>query len=77
HYLLRQELLALHSVYSNMGAQFYQSYAQLSVSGSVNCVLSHTVSIPGAYKQNDPGILLQTWVASVPANGRKQYPIPS
>ncbi|KAK0666995.1 family 61 putative glycoside hydrolase [Cercophora samala] len=76
HYLLRQELLALHSAYSNMGAQFYQSCAQLSVSSSGSYVPSQTVSIPGAYKQNDPGILLQIWVASVPDNGRKPYPIP-
>ncbi|KAG7285006.1 hypothetical protein NEMBOFW57_009624 [Staphylotrichum longicolle] len=37
-YLLRQELLALHSAYGNMGAQFYQSCAQLNVAGwGVTC----------------------------------------
>ncbi|KAL2165904.1 hypothetical protein VTG60DRAFT_3622 [Thermothelomyces hinnuleus] len=56
-YLLRQELLALHSAYSRMGAQFYQSCAQLNVSGPGTCVPSQTVSIPGAYRQDDPGIL--------------------
>ncbi|KAK4191325.1 family 61 putative glycoside hydrolase [Podospora australis] len=75
-YLFRQELLALHSAYSNMGAQFYQSCAQLNVSGGGSYVPTETVSIPGAYKQNDPGILIQIWVASVPDNGRKAYPIP-
>ncbi|KAK4033864.1 family 61 putative glycoside hydrolase [Parachaetomium inaequale] len=55
-YLLRQELLALHSA------------------GSV--VPSATVSIPGAYKQDDKGILLQIWVKDVPNNGRKAYTVP-
>jgi cellulase len=75
-YLLRQELLALHSAYGNKGAQFYQSCAQLSVEGSGSVVPSATVSIPGAYKQNDKGILLQIWVKDVPDNGRKAYTVP-
>ena len=75
-YLLRQELLALHSAYGNKGAQFYQSCAQLSVSRSGTVVPSSTVSIPGAYKQNDKGILLQIWVKDVPDNGKKLYTVP-
>jgi cellulase len=75
-YLLRQELLALHSAYGSMGAQFYQSCAQLNVSGSGSFVPSQTVSIPGAYQQNDPSILIQIWVNSVPDNGRKPYQAP-
>ncbi|KAK4126997.1 lytic polysaccharide monooxygenase [Parathielavia appendiculata] len=76
HYLLRQELLALHSAYSNMGAQFYQSCAQLNVSGGGSFVPSQTVSIPGAYAQNDPGVLIQIWVNGIPDNGRKSYTAP-
>lgn len=75
-YLLRQELLALHSAYGNMGAQFYQSCAQLNVSGGGSYMPSQTVSIPGAYSQNDPGILIQIWVNSVPDNGRRPYTAP-
>ncbi|KAK4249255.1 putative endo-beta-1,4-glucanase D [Corynascus novoguineensis] len=75
-YLLRQELLALHSAYNSMGAQFYQSCAQLNVSGGGSYVPSNTVSIPGAYRQDDPGILIQIWVNGVPDNGRKPYTAP-
>ncbi|KAK3368469.1 glycoside hydrolase [Podospora didyma] len=75
-YLLRQELIALHSAYSSMGAQFYQSCAQLNVSSARTFVPSQTVSIPSAYQQNDPSILIQIWVNSVPDNGRKPYQAP-
>lgn len=75
-YLLRQELIALHSAYSNQGAQFYQSCAQLNVAGSGSFVPSQTVSIPGAWQQNDPGVLIQIWVNSIPDNGRKPYTAP-
>lgn len=57
-YLLRYELLALHSVYSKMGAQFYTGYAQITVTGGTNSKTPSTVSIPGVYAQNDPGILV-------------------
>jgi cellulase len=75
-YLLRQELLALHSAYGNMGAQFYQSCAQLNVASGGSHVPAQTVSIPGAYQQNDPGVLIQIWVNGVPDNGRKPYTVP-
>ncbi|KAK3314324.1 glycosyl hydrolase family 61-domain-containing protein [Apodospora peruviana] len=75
-YLLRQELLALHSAYGSMGAQFYQSCAQLNVSSGGSFVPAQTVSIPGAYQQNDPSILIQIWVNGVPDNGRKPYLAP-
>ncbi|KAG7294175.1 hypothetical protein NEMBOFW57_004245 [Staphylotrichum longicolle] len=76
HYLLRQELLALHSAYNRLGAQFYQSCAQLNVSGGGTYVPSQTVSIPGAYGQDDPGVLIQIWVNGVPDNGRRPYTVP-
>ncbi|KAK4444789.1 family 61 putative glycoside hydrolase [Podospora aff. communis PSN243] len=77
-YLMRQELLALHSAYGNMGAQFYQSCAQLRVEGTGEWLPSggEVVSIPGAYGQGDPGVLIQIWVNSVPDNGRRAYTVP-
>ncbi|KAH6615971.1 glycoside hydrolase [Chaetomium sp. MPI-SDFR-AT-0129] len=75
-YLVRQELLALHSAYDRMGAQFYQSCAQVNVTGGGSYVPTETVSIPGAYGQEDPGVLIQIWVNGVPDNGRKTYVVP-
>lgn len=75
-YLLRQELLALHGAGESMGSQFYQSCAQLRLEGGGSYVPEETVSIPGAYRQDDPGVLIQIWVDGVPDNGRKPYPIP-
>lgn len=75
-YLLRVELLALHSAYNLYGAQFYQSCAQLNVAGSGTVSPSPTVSIPGVYQQNDPSIHIQIWVNGVDDNGRKPYTIP-
>jgi len=75
-YLLRVELLALHSAYSSKGAQFYQSCAQLNVSGDGSLVPAQTVSIPGLYQQNDPSILIQIWVNGRDDNGHKPYKAP-
>ncbi len=55
-YLLRVEILALHSAKTSGAAQFYQSCAQIQVSGSGTFTPSSTVSFPGAYKAEDPGI---------------------
>jgi hypothetical protein len=54
--LLRGEVIALHSANKMKGAQFYMECAQLNVSGGGNAK-PPTVAIPGAYKQNDPGVL--------------------
>lgn len=56
-YLLRVELLALHSATKQNGAQFYISCANIKVTGSGTFTASSTVKIPGVYKQNDPAIL--------------------
>ncbi|SPO07749.1 related to cellulose binding protein CEL1 [Cephalotrichum gorgonifer] len=52
-YLLRIQQLGIH----NPGAppQFYISCAQVKVTGGGNTEPSPTVSIPGAFKANDPG----------------------
>jgi cellulase len=55
-YLMRVELLALHSAGSQGGAQFYMECAQIKVTGSGTNKGSNFVSFPGAYKANDPGI---------------------
>lgn len=76
-YLLRVEVLALHSAKNSMGAQFYTSCAQIRVSGSGSLNPSSTVSFPGAYKQNDPSILINIYgAAGQPDNGGKPYNAP-
>jgi len=65
-YLLRVEHIALHSASSVGGAQFYNSCAQVSVSGGGSGSPSPKVSFPGAYKSTDPGILFQLY-----------YPVPT
>lgn len=60
-YLLRVELLALHSAYASMGAQFYISCANIRISGNGTFSPSQTQSFPGAYQQNDPSIQTNIW----------------
>jgi len=60
-YLLRFEVLALHSAYSSGGAQFYMECAQITVTGGTGAKSPSTVSIPGTYKATDPGILVNIW----------------
>ncbi|KAH7076145.1 glycoside hydrolase [Paraphoma chrysanthemicola] len=67
-YLLRVELLALHSASKQGEAQFYMSCAQIRVTGSGSNRGSNYVSFPGAYSANDPGILVGIYI-----NGRP-YP---
>ncbi|KAL5115347.1 hypothetical protein ACEQ8H_006723 [Pleosporales sp. CAS-2024a] len=55
-YLMRVELLALHSAGSQGGAQFYMECAQIRVTGSGSNTGSNFVSFPGAYSASDPGI---------------------
>lgn len=55
-YLLRFEIIALHSAYSYPGAQFYTSCAQIRVTGGTGSESPSTVSIPGVYSSGDPGI---------------------
>ncbi|KAK3322692.1 glycoside hydrolase family 61 protein [Apodospora peruviana] len=70
-YLLRAEVIALHSAGGSGGAQLYMTCYQLSVTGS-GSASPPTVSFPGAYKASDPGILvnihaaLTTYVAPGP-----------
>ncbi|KAF5309504.1 hypothetical protein D9619_012340 [Psilocybe cf. subviscida] len=58
NYLLRHEIIALHLATSMGGAEFYPACIQLTVGGSQSGApaSSDLVSIPGAYKDSDPGI---------------------
>jgi len=60
NYLLRAEVIALHVASSVGGAQFYMSCFQLNVGGS-GTAEPPTVSIPGAYSAEDPGILINIY----------------
>ncbi|KAE8452901.1 hypothetical protein EG329_013173 [Mollisiaceae sp. DMI_Dod_QoI] len=60
-YLLRGELIALHGAGSAQGAQFYMECAQLNITGGTGTANPTTVSLPGAYKATDPGILINIY----------------
>ena len=55
-YLVRQEIIALHSAVTVGGAEFYPSCTQVRIGGSQSGTPNQTVSFPGAYNDNDPGI---------------------
>ncbi|KAL8310298.1 hypothetical protein RB597_010227 [Gaeumannomyces tritici] len=59
-YLLRAEVIALHTAGSAGQAQLYMTCYQITVTGSGTWSppASQMVSFPGAYKTNDPGILV-------------------
>jgi cellulase len=69
-YLLRAELIALHGASSSQGAQFYMECAQINVIGGTGAKSPATVSLPGAYKATDPGILINIY------STLKSYTIP-
>ncbi len=74
-YLLRVEITALHSAYSQGGVQFYSSCAQINVSGGGSAIPSQTVSIPGAYSNSDPSVLINIYgLSGNPDMDRKAYP---
>ncbi|KAI0760513.1 glycoside hydrolase family 61 protein [Fomes fomentarius] len=56
-YLIRAEVIALHVASGAGGAQFYMSCYQVNVGGSGSASPA-TVSFPGAYSAQDPGILI-------------------
>ncbi|KAF7345557.1 hypothetical protein MVEN_01574400 [Mycena venus] len=63
NYLLRHEIIALHTAQSEGGAEFYPNCAQLTVTGSGTATASadEMVSLPGAYKPTDAGILINVY----------------
>ncbi|WQF90229.1 Putative auxiliary Activity family 9 [Colletotrichum destructivum] len=68
-YLVRFEILALHSASKPGDAQFYMECAQVRVTGGTGAETPTTVSIPGVYKANDPGVTVMIW-----NNFGKPYP---
>lgn len=59
NYLIRHEIIALHLGEQQGGAEFYPSCTQLKVggSGSGQPGSCNLVSLPGAYRDSEPGIL--------------------
>lgn len=55
-YLIRHEIIALHLAVTLGGAEFYPSCTQVRIGGSQTGTPNQTVSFPGAYNDNDPGI---------------------
>jgi len=77
NYLMRVELLALHSATSPGGAQFYQECAQINVKGGGSSTGTDLVSFPGAYKSADPGITLSIYGSDgQPFMAGRSYTIP-
>eukprot|EP01114_Cavostelium_apophysatum_P018176 TRINITY_DN5568_c0_g1_i1.p1 TRINITY_DN5568_c0_g1~~TRINITY_DN5568_c0_g1_i1.p1 ORF type:complete len:335 (+),score=33.73 TRINITY_DN5568_c0_g1_i1:50-1054(+) len=60
NYLVRTEIIALHEGYALHGSQPYVSCAELTITGS-GTVNPAGVSFPGAYQENDPGILFSVY----------------
>jgi cellulase len=61
-YLLRSEMLALHSSQTVDGAQFYIGCAQLKITGTGSKgACSPTISLPGAYKADDADIYIPNY----------------
>ncbi|KAF1994197.1 carbohydrate-binding module family 1 protein [Amniculicola lignicola CBS 123094] len=76
-YLLRVELIALHGAQNAGGAQFYMECAQIRVTGSGTNKGGSTVSFPGAYSANDPGVKVSIYDNSgQPYMAGRQYVIP-
>jgi hypothetical protein len=57
-YLLRVEHIALHMAMQANKAQFYLSCTQVRITGGGSGTPGPLVALPGAYKSNDPGILV-------------------
>ena len=55
-YLVRHEIIALQGAVDLGGAEFYVSCTQIRVGGSQTGTPNQTVSFPGAYTDNEPGI---------------------
>lgn len=78
-YLLRAEIIALHSAYMQGQAQFYTSCAQLDVGNSTGGAqtFSSAVAFPGAYSATDAGIKINIYGSTgQPDNGGKAYTPP-
>ncbi|ATZ50474.1 hypothetical protein BCIN_05g08230 [Botrytis cinerea B05.10] len=57
-YLLRSEMLALHSAQTVGGAQWYIGCAQLSITGTSGDSCGPSIELPGDYNATDPSIYI-------------------
>lgn len=69
-YLLRIQQLGIHNPWPAGIPQFYISCAQVKVTGSGSGSPSPTVSIPGAFKETDPGYTVNIY------NNFNNYTVP-
>ncbi|KAI5834882.1 glycoside hydrolase family 61 protein [Schizophyllum commune Tattone D] len=69
-YIIRHEIIALHSAWEYPGAQVYPSCIQVEVTGSGSALPTSFVSFPGAYTADTPGIVFDAYDDSL------DYPIP-
>jgi len=65
-YMLRHEIISLQLAMSSGGYESYPSCSQLLIGGSGNGVPEQTVSFPGAYSDNDPGLLVNVYPLAGP-----------
>lgn len=65
-------MIALHAAGSSKGVQLYMECAQINISGGSATKTPTTYSLPGIYKQDDPGLLINIY--SMDKNS--QYVIP-
>lgn len=70
NYVIRHEIVALHSAGSDNGAQLYPQCLNLKVTGSGSVAPSGGVAGTSLYKRNDAGILFNLY------NNPTSYPIP-
>jgi len=63
-YLVRLEVLALHSASTSGQAQFYMECISVTVTGGSGTKSPATVSIPGTYSASDPGIKVNIYNSS-------------
>lgn len=70
-YLLRSEMLALHGAQTVGGAQFYIGCAQLKITGTGSGTCTPTISLPGAYEENDENIYIPNIYNGFDATGYK------
>jgi len=75
NYMIRHEIIALHLANSPGGAEFYAGCVQAVVGGSGTGApaAGDLVSLPGAYSDNDPGILVNAF----DAGANYQFPGPA
>ncbi|KAK7756311.1 hypothetical protein SLS62_001537 [Diatrype stigma] len=60
-YLLRVDQIALHMASQPNGAQFYLACSQIRITGGGSGTPGPLVAFPGAYKTDDPGILVDLY----------------